>query len=467
MAMKSVISVLSMLLAGCAAIPTATSTAPASASASDIAAPPAWFAPVPAGGASRGGWWAQFDDPLLAALVAQAESANPGLQQLVARIAQARAAVAQAGSAGLPQLTASALAQRSRPAQPAGQPVQTLASLGLDASWEIDLFARVRQQAAAARARAEASVFDAQAARLSLAAEVAQTYLGLRACERLAQISRADADSTAQLAGFTQDKLRVGLEAPANAALLMAASADAAGRALAQQADCDVAVKALVVLTAMDETTLRERLQPRSARLPDTAGLAVASLPAESLAARPDLAAGRRQVIAAWAERGAAEAARYPQLQLLGSINIAHLRIGGGGDEGRGWSFGPTLSLPLLDGGLRRAQADAAQARFDEVLAAHRAAVLQAVREVEEALVRLDAAGRREGFAQTSADGYRASFTATEARWRAGLASAAELEDARRLSLGAQAGLVGVQRERLQAWIALFKATGGDWTNKG
>lgn len=431
------------------------------------AAPPGWVAKVPEGGTPGTGWWARFDDPLLAALITQAEGTNPGLQQVLTRIEQARSLARQAASAQLPQLAAHGLVQRSRAAQPGGLPVQTLSSISLDAGWEIDLFGRVRQQANAAQARAEASVFDAQAARLSLAAEVALNYLNLRACERLAQISRADADSTAQLAALIQDKLRVGLEAPANAALLQAASADAAGRHLAQQADCDLVMKGLVALTTLDEAGLRTQLQDRRARLPETTGLAVSALPAESLARRPDLAAGRQQVIAAWAERGAAEAARYPQLQLSGSIGLANLRISGmsaGSDEGRGWSFGPTLSLPLFDGGLRRAQADAAQARFDEALAALRSAVLQAVREVEEALVRLDAARQREGFAQTSADGYRASFTATESRWRAGLASAAELEDARRLSLSAQAGLVGVQRDRLAAWIALFKATGGDWT---
>lgn len=454
--MKFLIPMLSLALGACAVTPPPPTAAPA--------APTAWVAKLPEGGPPSADGWARFDDPLLAALISQADGSNPGLQQVLARIEQARALARQAGSAQLPQLAANGFVQRSRAAQPGGQPVQTLSSASLDAGWEIDLFGRARQQASAAQARAEASVLDAKAARLSLAAEVALNYLSLRACERLAQISQADADSTAQLAGFSQDKLRVGLESPANAALLQAASADASGRHLAQQADCDLAVKGLVALTTLDEAALRAQLLARRARMPETAGLAVAVLPAESLARRPDLAAGRQQVMAAWAERGAAEAARYPQLQLSGSIGLANLRLSSSSDEGRGWSFGPSLSLPLFDGGLRRAQVDAAQARYDEALAALRSGVFQAVREVEEALVRLDAARQREGFAQTSADGYRASFTATESRWRAGLASAAELEDARRLSLAAQAGLVGVQRERLAAWIALFKATGGDWT---
>ncbi|OYU26090.1 MAG: RND transporter [Burkholderiales bacterium PBB2] len=412
--------------------------------------------------------WQRLNDPLLLQLQAQAESANPSLQQVLARVQQARALSQQAGSAQLPQLNANGLAQRSRPAQPSGSPTQTLSSVSLDSSWEIDLFARVRQQASAAQARLQASELDAQAARLSLAAEVAQAYLNLRGCERLAQIAQADAAATAQLARFAAERLRVGFESAANEALLQAAAANAANLALAQQAECELAVKGLVALTAMEEGALRQALQPGAAQLPAIAslGLAVASVPAEALARRPDLAASQQQVLAAWAERGAAEAARYPQLQLSGSISLANLRIAGGSDEGRGWSFGPSLSLPLFDGGSRKAQAQGALARYDEALAGHRQSVLQAVREVEEGLVRLDAARAREALAERAAAGYRHSLQATERRWRAGLASAAELEDARRLSLGADSALVQLQREGLSAWVALCRATGAGWNGQ-
>ena len=426
-----------------------------------------WHAPQPQTQAAEAGSavWQRLNDSVLLQLQAQAESANPSLQQVLARVQQARALSQQAGSAQLPQLNANGLAQRSRPAQPSGSPSQTLSSLSLDSSWEIDLFARVRQQASAAQARLNASELDAQAARLSLAAEVAQAYLNLRSCERLAQIAQADTAATAQLARFAAERLRVGFESAANEALLQAAAANAANLALAQRAECDLAIKGLVSLTAMEEGALRQSLQPGAAQLPAIAslGLAVASVPAEALARRPDLAASQQQVMAAWAERGAAEAARYPQLQLSGSISLANLRIGSSSDEGRGWSFGPSLNVPLFDGGARRAQAQGALARYDEALAGHRQSVLQAVREVEEGLVRLDAARAREALAERAAAGYRQSLQATERRWRAGLASAAELEDARRLSLGADSALVQLQREGLSAWVALCRATGAGW----
>ena len=109
------------------------------------------------------------------------------------------------------------------------------------------------------------------------------------------------------------------------------------------------------------------------------------------------------------------------------------------------------------------AQTDAAQARYDEAASQYRAKVRQAVSEVEQALVRLQSTAERSASARTAADGYRASFDATEARWRGGLASLVELEDARRTALAAENALIALQHERQTAWIALYRAAGGGW----
>lgn len=448
-------------LAGCAATPV-----PPGALKQAEAAPSAWVAPLPHGGQAGKlqDWWSQLDDPLLGQLIAQTQAASPSLQQAVARIKQARAQAVQAGSTGLPGVNLNASAQGQRLPLISGAPTQTLSSASLDAAWEIDLFARVRQLQDAAEARAQASELDWHAARVSLAAEVAQSYVGLRSCERLLQISAADQQAMTRLSQWAADKLKVGLESAGSAALLQAAAADAQNRLLSQRADCDVLIKGLVSLSGQPEADLRARLAPAFARLPSTQGLKVEQLPADTLSQRPDLAALQRQVVAAWSERGAAEAARYPQLQLGGSISLAALQVSGGGRvDGSGWTFGPSLTLPIFDAGARRANADAAQARFEETLAGYRGGVLQAVREVEEALVRLDSAQQRERFAQRSADGYQKSALATAGSWRAGLSSAADLEQARRLTLNAQSALVQVQAAHLAAWFALYKASGGGW----
>lgn len=403
-------------------------------------------------------WWRQFDDPLLAELIAEAEKANPGLQQALARMAQARALAS--ASAAAPQLTASGSLQRTLPL---GERAQTQGGASLDARWEIDLFSRARLSDAADQARAELSEFDAAGARMSLAAEVANVYLGLRSCEQQARIAADDARSSELQARFSAERLRVGFEAPGNHALLVAAAADGQSRSLAQQAECQVLVKQLVALGLGEEAALRQRLQARQGQLPEPRRFALGAVPAQTLAQRPDIASAAAQVRAAWADAGSAQAARYPQLALTGNITIAGVRMGGDTKDAKSWSFGPVLSLPLFDGNARRAQAEAAQARFDAAEAGYRGAVLGAVREVEEGLVRLDAALAREGFARSSAQQYLAAFTATEQRWRGGLASAAELEQARRLALAAQSADVQLQRERVGAWIALYKAAGGGW----
>jgi outer membrane protein TolC len=121
------------------------------------------------------------------------------------------------------------------------------------------------------------------------------------------------------------------------------------------------------------------------------------------------------------------------------------------------------LTLPLFDGGRRAANVGAAYARYEEAAATYRARVRQAVREVEEALVNLHSTGARSQDVLTAAEGYRASFNATESRYRNGLASLVELEETRRTLLAAETAVAGLDRERRAAWVALYRAAGGGW----
>jgi outer membrane protein TolC len=191
----------------------------------------------------------------------------------------------------------------------------------------------------------------------------------------------------------------------------------------------------------------------------------VASVPAEALAQRPDVYAAELAVAAASADVGSAEAQRYPKLTLSGSIGRLQFRTGGFRGTLDSWSVGPvSLTLPLLDGGAIAANADAAKARYDEAAALYRANVRQAVREVEEALVNLQATDARSGDADAAVRNYQASFNATQARYDSGLASLFELEDARRTLFAAQTSRVSLQRERAEAWVSLYRAMGGGWS---
>lgn len=425
-------------------------------------APVAWQAPLPAGGESLAGWWARVDDPALVPLIEAAQAASPTLSQAAARIAQARAARVAAGSALGPQLGAGAAGQRA--ADPT-QPAATSASATLQASWELDFFGANRAGRDAAAARLASAEAGAQASRIGVAAETAATLVELRACEAQAELSRADAASRAETERLTALAERSGLRAPADAALARAGAAQARAQAADQRARCELLVKSLVELTALDEPALRQRLAAAGGRLPQAPALAVATLPAALLQQRPDLIAAAADVAAAAADRSQREAARLPQVSLSGSIGALRVSSGAATLSGSTWSLGPlSVNLPLFDGGRRAADVDAARAAYDEAVRQLQAGVRGAVREVEQALVRLDATERRRADALAAVQGFEASLAAVEARWKGGLASLFELEDARRSALSARTGLVDLERERLSAWIALYRALGGGWT---
>jgi NodT family efflux transporter outer membrane factor (OMF) lipoprotein len=445
-------------LAGCA-------TAPRPPGAEAAAATPArWEAPLPHDGqpTELSRWWQQFDDAVLLGLIEAAQQHSPTLAAARSRVEQARAAAVAAGAAAEPGVSAVATAGRGRP--DLGTPLATSLTAGLQASWELDLFGGL----AAGRDAAEARLAGAQAswhdARVSVAAEAAGLYLQLRTCEAQRELARRDAASREQSLSLTELSARAGFQAPSAAALARASAAQ--GRALlaAQQAQCDVLVKALVALTALDEPALRARLAPGAARLPTPAPLAIETVPASLLAQRPDLRNAERELAAALAELRQTEADRLPRIVLTGTLGGAAARASGETLRGTTWTLGPvTVSLPLLDGGARSARSDAARARAEEAEALYRARLRSAVREVEEALVQLASTAARSRDAAIAAEGFEASFRATEARQQGGLASLFELEDARRTALAANTALLDLQRERIAAWISLYRAAGGGW----
>ncbi len=160
-----------------------------------------------------------------------------------------------------------------------------------------------------------------------------------------------------------------------------------------------------------------------------------------------------------------ARAAQWPQITLAGSIGAARFDAGSGSLSGTTWSIGPVaVSLPLFDAGARRANVVAARARYDEATSGYAATLRDAIRDVEEALVTLQGTADRSADAQVAADNFEVSFRAAEARYKSGFGTLFELEDARRSALVAQITLIDLRRERVAAWIALYRALGGGWT---
>ena len=449
--------------------------------APDPATPTAWAAPVPPGPTTAKPapdasarlsalrqWWTQFDDPLLPQLIEQAQTASPSLALAASRVAQARAQAVAAGAAGLPTLDA--IASFNRAAFTFGGPValRSQAQLGVQASWEIDLFGGLARQRESSQAQFEGSVARWHEARVSVAAETAQAYMNYRHCEMQRTLAEADAASRQQTARLTEAAARAGFQAPSTLALAQGSAADASSTLTQRRTQCDVTLKALVALTALDEARLRQRLAAVTggdARgLPVPQRLNVDAVPAIVVAQRPDVAAAERDVAAASAQIGAAEAARYPRLTLAGAITPTRLTVSNQTVQATTWNIGPNLTVPLLDtGGRLAANREAARAAYAAAASVYRAQVRQAVREVEEQLLTLDSLGQRQADVDTAAGAYRRAYEGAQARHRAGLGSLVELEDARRTALAAQALQANWQLERVSAWIALYRAVGGGW----
>lgn len=421
-----------------------------------------WQAPLPHAGAvgDLSQWWQSQGDPTLVALIEAAQAQSPGVAQALARIASARANQAQAGGALLPQVNAQVAAQRG--VSTPGVPVATTLTGGLQAAWELDLVGANRAVNKAANAQVQGSQALWHDARVSVAAEVANVYYAQRHCQAQLALQRQDAASRAQTARLVAISAQAGFVAAGDAALAKASAADAAARATQQATACDMNTKALVALTAWNEPDLKQKVALALATPAQSAPFSIASVPAQTVAQRPDVFAAEREVAVASAQVGAAKAQRFPRLTLAGSIGALRSTSYGVETHLDTWSFGPlALTLPLFDGGQRVANVHAAQANYTQAVSSYKARVRNAVREVEEALLTLQSTAARQDAVDSAAAGFAQSLAATQTRFDQGLASLVELEDARRQALATQSAQRALELERWRAWIALYRASGG------
>jgi len=440
----------------------------------DYAGPPAqeelpkqWGAKVPKGTRELEleRWWRQiFDDSLLSELIEHAQQSNPRVDQAIARIRQSRALVQTQSAAQLPALQGTAAYDRSGGLRRKDKlPLVTTSSGILDASWEIDLFGGMRRSVAAANANLQASEALWHDARVSLAAEVASAYASRRECEALGELAESDLRSRTEAHRLTLQKLDAGFASPADADLTEASAADASSILKSQVAICDQVLNQLVKLTGLDRSDLTTRLLGQRAQINQVQDISFSLVPASAISQRPDIAAAERTLAAASANIGVAKASRLPSLQLLGSIGVNQTRTNVTTTKVQPWSFNPSLSLPIFDGGRGKAAVEQAYGVYDEAVAIYTERVREAVEEIENALVRIDVAEERLKDIERSKEGYTRFFAATEVQYREGVMGVLGLEQARSTLLASQQALIIEQVERIQSWIALYKAVGGGW----
>ncbi|WP_341487509.1 efflux transporter outer membrane subunit [Pararhizobium sp. A13] len=461
--MRSIVFYLISIFATVALLTSCTSLGELKPSRSVVAA--YWHATLPHGGrpADLLSWWASFKDPSLDGLLGLAERENPSIQEAVANIDKARATLDTARAGLFPSLDGSASATHEGNEGDDLNKITagTNKSGALDAAWELDLFGKTKKETQAATSRAHGQIWSWHDVRISVAAEVGDYYVQYRACRQLERLYRDELASQKETIRVTEKSAQSGFTSTADLALARASAATSSSNLTAQRGDCEIIVKSLVQLTGGDELVVRKLLEQGKNRIPQPPALGIASVPAEVLRQRPDINALEAEVAATIADVGAAKADLYPSLSLSGSISISESTVTG---RSVPWSFGPALSIPLLDGGTRRAAVRSAVADYDIAVASYKSGVLSAVAEVEMALIRVNTALRRVTDAKTAADNYQSYFSSVDQNWKSGGVSILDREEARRSAQSAAITLIEIRRDAVQYWIALYKSLGGGWS---
>lgn len=424
-----------------------------------------WAPAAPADHLSRGPWWTLYGDAELDALAARFEANSPDLAAALARFEQAAAYRDQARSILFPRVSLEGQVTSNREAEmdPPGGSIQhdyNSSTLGAGASYEIDLWGRVRNAVRAGDAEFAAAAADLESARLSLQAELVDDYVQLRRLDREAELLADTAEAyeraldvtlKRQQAGITSglDVARARTELRSTKALISTTAAD---RALFEHAI------AVLIGESPSSFTISAREQPLTLPVIPT------DIPAMLLQRRPDIAAAERRTAAASATVGVARAAWFPTISLSGNVGYASFeRTDWFRASNLFWSIGPGLALDLFDGGLRDAQLRQARAALDQAGADYRAVALGAFAQVEDNLALLDryrTAAEEQGLA---VDAARQAQDYAMVRYRAGAANYLEVTTAQAAALRTQRDALALETGQLRASVALVRALGGGW----
>jgi len=431
-----------------------------------------WQPAQPAETALRGAWWKLFNDPALDALQDAAFEANPSLQVAWARLDKARALHRQARSDLSPQIATGLGLSRERPspvseglAQNASVPYTTTWHAQAGISYEVDLFRRVANAAAGARAEMQRNAALYQSVLLALQADLAQSYFLLQELDTQRDVyARAMAMRSAAYR-LLQQRHAAGDASALDVARAQAALESARSEALALDARRALAENALAVLTGKAPAAFSapfSRLQQVDIHIP-------AGLPSTLLERRPDIAAAERAMAAANARVGGAQAAFFPRLALTAAAGFESAELGQLLDwSSRTFVLGPlagaALSLPLFDGGARRAQVDHALAHYEEEVANYRHTVLNAFREVEDSLAGLRFLALQAAAQEAATSAAQRAGEFAQLRHHQGDISQLELLDAQRFLLDQQLAATQLRAQQARTVVQLIRALGGGWS---
>ena len=443
--------------------------------AAELGVPDTWSVTAAPDAEDLTQWWRKFDDPVLGQLVEQAAAANLDVAQSVARLRQAREALIVSQSAFFPTISGSGSYSRTEPIKGGGTTVvlsdgtvstasgsgQDSFSLGLDASYQLDVFGGTRRSVQASRADYEAAGFDYATTLLSVESEVARNYVLARAYQ--AQLANAKAslviqDDNLEIAGF---RVQAGLVSSVDAEEARASRAQTAASVPQIEEEYSAAVSRLGVLTGQAPGALKPLLaEPQP--IPEGPQDVAVGIPADVLRQRPDVRAAERSLAAATARIGVAKAELFPALSIGGSIDANASDINKLFDTITGGLFAG-ISQTIFSAGQLSAQVRSSRAATDEAFAAYKSAVLTALEDVENAIVALRAAEEREKQYAIAYDAASNSAILARSQYRTGLTDFTTLNTQETALISARDGLVQARSDKATALIALYVALGGGW----
>ncbi len=415
---------------------------------------------------SDAAFWRQFQDAQLTQLVEQALRANQDLRAALARLDAAQALLRESRLDQLPTLTLSgqALQQRRSESQAMGGPrSQRSYSAGINASWELDLFGRVRRNIEAGRADLRASAADMAALQVAIAAQVAASYADLRGWQQRLHLAEANAANQQDTLRLVQLRLAHGSGTDFDLARAQAQLETTRSRIPALQARIAVAQHRLAVLTGQVPEALIATLDAPAA-LPQLPQTIAPGTPADLLRRRPDVAAAEARLHAATARVGVTTAELFPRLSLGGLLGSSALSTGalfGAGSASRSVFLGVDWSF--LDVGRVRARIAASEAGAQVALAQYQQSVLLALEDTENALVLLTRTRTEDAHLAQAAEQRARAEQLAQRRYRLGSVGLYEVLDAQRDLYAAQDAAADSRARGLRAAVALYQALAGGW----
>lgn len=431
-----------------------------------VAVPTAWFEAAPVGEPGQiEDWWTRFGDAELDRLMREAVAAASDLKSAQAKLRQARANRDLADANLWPSFGLSASATRSRTGLEAGgnDMAQTRYATGFDASWELPIFGGLRDAADAATADASAAAASLEAAQVSLAAEVARSYVDLRSHQQRLGIARASDASQQETLQITDWRQQAGLATALDVERARASLEQSRASIPGLESGRATAEHRLAVLTGQAPGALHARLaiaQP----LPTPPDTIAAGIPADTLRQRPDVRAAELTLRAEIARSAERAADRDPNLTLSGSLGwqaFEAAALGGAGSLAR--SLAASLAASLFDGGRIRARFVAQDAVREQALVAYEKAILAALEDLENALVAYAAGRERAAALRRGAEAAANAALLARTQYQAGLVDFQTVLDTNRTQLTAEDSLATAEGEVLNATISLYKALGGGW----